>query len=304
MIVARCIAEGLVGGEGLAVDGSIVRADLNRQHAVNGPDVLPDPATSHAVCEYLAILDNAAFEGATTVPPKQLAVVDPAARRTAASRERALFAYATTHLIDLQHAVIVDVEATTAIRQAEVTTQRRMIDRTQERFGLWPEWLVGDTGYGDAKNLSWLVEESGIEPHITVFDKSARRDDTFERSAFTFDHEDDSYICPEGKRLRQCQRVYSNARQQVDEDGMLRYRASKLDCGACALKPRLCKTRLARKILRSIHEGAQSRRRVFQHNRVGLQTLGNPYLDCRNRHRQDQAMYPAPLGTFSACAGM
>jgi transposase len=255
--VARCIAEGLVGGEGFAVDGSLVRADVNRQHAVDKADGLPDPATSHAVREYLAVLDDAAFGGATPVPPKQLAVADPAARWTAASRERAFFAYATNYLIDLQNAVIVDVEATTAIRQAEVTAQRRMIDRTQERFGLWPERLVGDAGYGDAKNLSWLVEERGIEPHIPVFDKSARRDDTFERSAFTFDHDDDSYICPAGKRLRQSQRVYSNARQSVDADGMLRYRASKLDCSACALKPRCCPTQPARKILRSVHEGAR-----------------------------------------------
>lgn len=184
-------------------------------------------------------------------------MADPAARWTAASRERAFFAYATNYLIDLQNAVIVDVEATTAIRQAEVTAQRRMIDRTQERFGLWPERLVGDTGYGDAKNLSWLVEERGIEPHIPVFDKSARRDDTFERSAFTFDHEDDSYICPAGKRLRQRQKVYREDRPFVDENGMLRYRASKLDCSACALKPRCCPTQPARKILRSVHEGAR-----------------------------------------------
>jgi transposase len=255
--VARCIAEGLVGGEGFAVDGSLVRADVNRQHAVNGPDGLPDPATSHAVREYLAVLDDAAFGGATPVPPKQLAVADPAARWTAASRERAFFAYATNYLIDLQNAVIADVEATTAIRQAEVTAQRRMIDRTQERFGLWPERLVGDTGYGDAKNLSCLVEERGIGPHIPVFDKSVRRDDTFERSAFTFDHEDDSYICPAGKRLRQRQKVYHEDRPFVDENGMLRYRASKAFCSACALKPRCCPTQPARKILRSVHEGAR-----------------------------------------------
>jgi len=90
--VARCIAEGLVGGEGFAVDGSLVRADVNRQHAVDKADGLPDPATSHAVREYLAVLDDAAFGGATPVPPKQLAVADPAARWTAASRERAFFA--------------------------------------------------------------------------------------------------------------------------------------------------------------------------------------------------------------------
>jgi hypothetical protein len=69
-----------------------------------------------------------------------------------------------------------DVEATTAVRQAEVTAQRRMIERTQERFGIWPERLAADTGYGSTENLAWLVHERGIEPHIPVFDKD-RTDD-------------------------------------------------------------------------------------------------------------------------------
>jgi len=170
------------------------------------------------------VLDDAAFGGATLVVPKQLAAADPAAHWTAATRERAFFAYSTNYLIDLEHAVIVDVEATTSVRQAEVTAQRRMIERTQDRFGLWPERLVADGGYGDAVNLAWLVADKGIEPHIPVFDKSARRDGTFERAAFTFDHDDDSYICPDGKRLRQRQKTYREERPFVDENGMLRYR--------------------------------------------------------------------------------
>ena len=257
MTVARCIAEKLVGGEGFAVDASLVRADVSRQHVVDRPEQLPPEATSHAVREYLAVLDDAAFGGATPVPPKQLAVADPAARWTAATRERAFFAYATNYLIDLEHAVIVDVEATTAVRQAEVTAQRRMIERSQERFALWPERLAADAGYGDAKNLSWLVEDKGIEPHIPVFDKSARSDGTFERAAFAFDHDDDSYVCPDGKRLRPRHRNFTTERPLADKDGLVRYRARQPDCNACALKQRCCPNAPARKILRSIHEGAR-----------------------------------------------
>ncbi len=103
------------------------------------------------------------------------------------------------------------------------------------------------------------MRRSNSEPHIPVFDKSARRDDIFERSAFTFDHEDDSYICPASKRLRQRQKVYREDRPLVDENGMLRYRASKLDRDACALKPRCCPTpQPARQILRSVHEQVPS----------------------------------------------
>ena len=85
--------------------------------------------------------------------------------------------------------------ALTSVRQAEVTAQRRMLDRTQERFGIWPERLAADTGYGDAANLAWLVHERGIEPHIPVFEKS-RTDGSFGRTDFTYDHETDSYTCP------------------------------------------------------------------------------------------------------------
>jgi transposase len=255
--VARCIAEKLVGGEGFAVDASLIRADVSRQNTASSHEDLPSSSTSHAVREYLAVLDDAAFGAATPVPPKQLAVADPAARWTAATRERAFFAYSTNYLIDLEHAVIVDVEATTSVRQAEVTAQRRMIERTQERFGLWPERLAADGGYGDARNLSWLVEDKGIEPHIPVFDKSARRDGTFERAVFTFDHDDDSYICPGGKRLRTRNRSFAIERPLADKDGLVRYRARQQDCDACSLTQRCCPNAPARKILRSIHEGAR-----------------------------------------------
>jgi len=165
--------------------------------------------------------------------------------------------YATNYLIDLDHAVIVDVEASRAIRQAEVGATRTMIERTRDRFGLYPERLAADSAYGSAENLAWLVHERGIEPHIPVFDKSHRQDGTFERADFAFDHKADAYTCPAGKQLRQRQKTYREPRPLVDENGMLRYRASKLDCDACSLKQQCCPNAPARKILRSIHEGAR-----------------------------------------------
>jgi len=283
MTVARCIAEGLVGGEGFAVDASLIRADVNRQHVVDRPEQLPDEAPSRAIREYLAVLDDAAFGGATPVPPKQLAVADPAARWTAATRERAFFAYSTNYLIDLDHAVIVDVETTTSIRQAEVTAQRRMIDRTQARFGLWPERLAADAGYGDAANLAWLVEQKGIAPHIPVFDKSARRDGTFERSAFSYDVQDDSYVCPGGKRLRPRNRNFAVPRSDVDQDGFIRYRARQQDCSGCALRDCCTPNMPARKVMRSIHEGARDMARDI--------ALTDAYVASRRQRKKVEMLF-------------
>ena len=257
-VVRRCIAERLVGGEAFAVDASLIRADASRHRtAVEGAAGLPADAVGRAVEEYLKVLDDEAFGAATEVTPKYISLSDPASRWTAAQAGPASFAYCTNYLIDVDHAVIVDVEPSTAVRQGELAATRTMIERTQDRLGLWPERLTADTAYGSAEMLNWLVHERGIEPHIPVFDKSAREDGTFSRSDFAYDHAADAYTCPAGKPLRQRRKIYRDPAPLVDQNGMLRYRASKFDCDACSLKPRCCPREPARKILRSVHEGAR-----------------------------------------------
>jgi hypothetical protein len=200
-VLKRCVREGLVGGEAFAVDASLIKADANRQNGIEGERGLPPETTGRAVEEYLAVLDDAAFGAATDVVPKFVSPADPAARWTGAHGGQAFFAYSTNYLIDVDHGIIVDVEATTAIRQAEVLAAKRMIERSMERFDLYPARLLGDSAYGSAEMLGWLVYEYGIEPHVTVFDKSARLDGTFSRDDFTYDHVGDVYYCPGGKML-------------------------------------------------------------------------------------------------------
>jgi transposase len=256
-VLQRCIQEELVGGEGFAVDASLIRADVSERTRVYGTPGLPPDVVSRAVDEYLAVLDDAAFGAATELTPKFIAPADPAARWIAPHGGPAFFAYSANYLIDTENAIIIDVEATTAIRQAEVLAAKRMIERALDGCDLYPEKLIGDTGYGAAEMLNWLVEERGIEPHIPVWDKSQRRDGTFSRDDFAYDHERDCYTCPAGKELRQRQKSYRVPPPLVDADGMMRYRASKLDCQGCSLKPRCCPNTPARKIPRSIHEGAR-----------------------------------------------
>ncbi len=156
-----------------------------------------------------------------------------------------------------------DVEATTAVRQAEVAAAKTMIDRTADQFDVTPSRLAADAGYGSAEMLGWLVDERGIEPHVRVFDKSERTDGTFSRADFVYDLDDDSYVCPAGKTLRKRRRLFSAPRTGVTKEGAVLYRASKLDCAACALKPRCCPNTPARKVPRSIHEAARDKARAI-----------------------------------------
>ena len=153
--------------------------------------------------------------------------------------------------------MIVDVEATRAIRQAEVGAARTMLERTEDRFGLKPDYLTADSAYGSAESLAWLVKQKKITPHIPVLDKSTRTDGTFSRADFTFDPERDRYTCPAGKELVQFRRTYATPRTGVTAEGTRLYRASKRNCDVCDLKSRCCPNAAARKIPRDLNVNAR-----------------------------------------------
>jgi transposase len=252
-VVDACIEAGLVGGEGFAVDASLIEADANRQRSIPGIEwkkQIDPQAASRAVKEYLATLNDAAFGAATEVQPKFVSPSDPAAQWTGALKGPAFFAYADNYLIDVQEGVIVDVEASRAIRQAEVGAARMMIERTEKRFGLKPQRLAGDTAYGAAPMLNWLVEEKQIAPHIPVFDRSKREDGTFSREDFRYDEATDTYTCPVGKTL-------STSGTVVNDGTTLLYLASTRDCAPCPLKARCCPKTPFRRVPRSIYERAR-----------------------------------------------
>jgi transposase len=251
-VVEACIAAGLVGGEGFAVDASLIVADANKQRSVPGTEwkkTHVGETASRAIREYLATLDDAAFGAASEVTPKFVSPSDPAAQWTGAMRGPAFFAYADNYLIDVKFGIIVDVEASRAIRQAEVGAAKTMIERAEECFDLKPQYLAADTAYGSAETLNWIVNDKKIAPHIPVIDKSNREDGTLSRSDFSFDKDRDAYVCPSGKLLHSTGTIYDGT--------TLRYRASKLDCDVCALKMKCCPHTPARQIPRDLHEHAR-----------------------------------------------
>src|SRR2546428_2100831 len=252
-VVGACLGAGLVGGEGFAVDASLIVADANKQRSIPGPEwsrELDAQAASRAAKEYLATLDDAAFGAASSVTPKFVSPSDPAAQWTGAMRGPAFFAYSNNYLIDVKVGIIMDVEASRAIRQAEVGASKTMIERTQERFDIKPERLAGDTAYGSGANLNWLVKDKDIAPHIPVIDKSKREDGTFSREDFTFDKDRNVYICPANKILTTTGKV-------VNDGETLLYRAQARDRRGCLRKAQSCPNASVRKIPRSIYEEAR-----------------------------------------------
>jgi transposase len=269
-VVAACMANGLVKGEGFAVDASVMEANASRYHG-KAPDELDwtdAQRQKRAVAEYLAALEADAGsqdemdrgDGAGNgsdggreartdrKPPKVISPSDPSSAWTAKANKRVLFGYGLNYLIDVEHAVIVDVEATPARTYDEVAATRTMIERTRRRFDLSPQRLAADTAYGTGRFLAF-VTGAGIIPHIPVWDMSRRDDGTFSRSEFRFDRKRNVYICPAGEMLTTSGRVHS--------DHAIRYFASVPRCRECPLKQRCCPNTPARRIVRDINEAAR-----------------------------------------------
>ena len=269
-VVAMCIAAGLVGGEAFSVDASLIKADVDKKRRVPGDQPITWPKAeeaSYAVREYLAALDAArnneengdgdgggsSGSGNRSKPPKKVSLTDPQATWITRPGVDPFFAYDANYLIDNKVGIILDAEGTRANRAVEIAITQTMVERVRRRFDLRPQRLAGDTAYGAARLLKWLVDHQ-IAPHVPVWDKSARTDGTFSRADFIFDRERNVYVCPSGKLL-----THSGL---IDQGRLLPYRASRSDCSRCDLKAQ-CTTSTSRKVTRDIDEDVRDHVRAL-----------------------------------------
>jgi transposase len=264
-VVRQCMEAELVGGEGFAVDASVIEADASRYQRVEGSEIdwTKEQMEQRPVREYLAALDGEQTPINPERKPKALSPSDPAAAWTTRGRYKVMFAYSLNYLIDNENAIIIDVEATPTRITKEVEASGTMIERVRETFDLKPKRVAGDVAYGTGKLLGWLRRQD-IEPHIPVWDKGKRDDGTLSREAFTFDKDGAVYVCPHGKTLKTTGKVH---------DGKtLLYRARKADCDRCPLKLKCCPNTSSRKIPRDINEEARDYTRSLMDSEPYLQS--------------------------------
>ena len=257
-VVELCLARGLVGGAGFSVDASLIRADVNLAKQVDGAQPIDWPEqASRAVREYLEALDETAHVASEPhrrpKPPKAVSLTDPLAAWVTKKYARPFFAYDANYLIDHACGIIVDAEGTCANRRHEIAAARTMLDRVSRRFDLKPRSLAGDSVYGAGRLLTWLMDQ-GIEPHVPVWDRSARKNGLFSRSDFVFDAEANHYICPGGKKL--------TTTGTISQGRILNYKGRKEDCTHCRLRSR-CTTAPVRKVTRDIDEELRDRVRAL-----------------------------------------
>jgi IS5 family transposase len=249
-IVRQCMTAGLIKGEGFAVDASVIEADASRFQRVEGPEIewSKKQLARRAIREYVAALETENTPINPRRKPKALSPTDPTAAWTRRGRNKVMFGYSLNYLIDMENAVIVDVEATPTRISKEVNATETMIKRTEERFGLKPDHIAGDVAYGTGEMLGWLVNRK-IDPHVLVWDRTqVTSDGKFIRADFDYDKERDLYKCPGGKELKTSGTAHDGT--------TLKYIAKRSDCGQCPLRQK-CTTGRERRVSRDVNQEAR-----------------------------------------------
>lgn len=264
-VVRGCMAAGLVGGEGFAVDASVIEADASRFKRVEGSriDWSDEDRARRPIREYLAALKSESTPTNPERAPRALSPSDPCAAWTTRGRHKVMFGYSLNYLIDTKEPVIVDVEPTPTRISKEVDATETMVERTEQCFGLKPDTIAADVAYGTGALLGRLVDR-GIAPHIPVWDQSeVASKGKFVRADFIYDAKRDVYICPNGKELRTSGTAHDGT--------TLKYIAKRSDCARCPLKHR-CTTGRERRIQRDVNEAARDYVRSLMGSEAYLQS--------------------------------
>lgn len=168
---------------------------------------------------------------------------DPEARVMKRAEGGSAPSYNVQVATDAAHCLIVDIEATQAGSDyQQLTPAMERIEQTLQRS---PDQVVVDGGYISSHNIVSMAKRDidlvGPEPRGKSAEANRRKSyqhygilAAFEASSFVYDEASNTYVCPEGKRLR-----YD---AKFERDGMMhyRYKASTKDCDACSVKEFCC----------------------------------------------------------------
>ena len=213
--VAQCAQAGLVTGEMIHVDASLIRADVSWRSLVR-------VHVNRVLTENEAVPEDSAPEGKL----KKVSTTDPeASMATANHRQRLEPSYKQHTAVDDRAGVIVDVRVTTG----EVNEGQQLLgqlERVAEQTGRLPEVVTADASYASSGNYAEL-EALGVEAVIPPQPERAPHRGV-PLSRFAYDPEHDVVRCPQGKQMQ---------RKSRGQDGWF-YRACPADCQACPLRER------------------------------------------------------------------
>jgi transposase len=216
--VQACIDAGLVNGETVHIDSTLIRADVSWESLT----------TEYAdkVFKENRLEDENNDQVSRTGKPKKRSTTDPDATLTTSSHNSRMEPFFKQHtVVDDQCGVVLDVETTTG-ELSEGKELLKQIERTEQTTGRKIETVTADMAYAHTENYSQL-EQRKTEAIIPV-QTSHTNPKNIPIHRFKYDSRNEMVRCPRGKILRRSCRT---------EKGWV-YRAANKDCASCPLRSR------------------------------------------------------------------
>ena len=250
-IVRQCVEVGLVRGKHLSVDGSFVEANAAKQSRIPREQLAEVAQVNLTVRQYLVELEQQNPVEEPVHEQDLVSTTDPDSTYATKGGTPARLGYYDNYLVDNPSCVIVGVQATAARMSQETVAAQAMLTRFAQWQGRKPESVAADTTYGNGEFLQWLAEREST-PYMRTRDSIHRKNSPFygpER--FTYEPENNRYICPAGQPLNYAGRVHRNRAYN--------YIGTRKRCGPCSQRPQ-CTSAAFRSLI--IHQNEPARQRA------------------------------------------
>jgi hypothetical protein len=233
------------------VDGSFIEANAAKESRIPREQLAEAAQVCRTVQQYLREVEDQNPTEEPVHEQEQVSTTDPDSTYATKGGTPARLGYYDNYLVDNASCVIVGVQATGARMSQETLAAQDMLTRFTQWQGREPESVAADTTYGNGEFLQWLADRS-ITPYMRTRDSIHRkRSPFFGPERFTYEPDNNRYICPAGQFLNYGGRVYRNR--------AFNYIGTRKKCGPCSLRPH-CTSAAFRGLI--IHQNEPARQRA------------------------------------------
>jgi len=245
-IVWQCVQAGLVSGDKLFVDASLVNADASNNSVVNTQSLRRYLNERYRLLE--ESLDDLKAHKTTPANSRHISTTDPDASVVRHSGGRSKLRYKTHRGVDPKYEVITATKMTPgSVDEGQLLGE--MIELHEDNTQTSPDAVVADSRYGKTENYL-LCHDLGKEAHIPSLEKTqrgtGRQKGILPKEAFTYHPETDTFTCPAGQRLKR--RHHHKKRNHYE------YIASPGTCARCELRDRCTRAKDARTLKRHVRQ--------------------------------------------------
>jgi transposase len=247
-IVCQCVAAGLVDGSKIFMDSSLIQADAANNSIIDLNSLKSQLHRHYQELEARLEELPADSKGNGKLNKTHLSTTDPDASLVSQGKVRSQLSFKVHRAVD-EKAEVITATAVTSGTVNEGHLLPDLIDQHTENTASQVEVVVADSQYGTANNYL-ECHDRGLKAHIPLFHEVRGRNGRFADEAFTYDPQDDVYLCPAGQRLKRTR--YDRNRETFQYQGKAKI------CQACALKDKCTGAKTGRTINRHLrHEEVQ-----------------------------------------------